>query len=274
MKKSLSVTDLCSYMFCPRSLYIKLVLGMREPAKPVMVLGSIRHRVFEDANSREKELVERISSGTPAGSVAEMFSEAYAGILDRSIQAYSPQLDALKMDKAEVAEKMQTAVKAQSEERAGQILEFASKNRVFGNRLWEKLSPKIKSEVRIHSKELKLRGIIDRIEMYGKEYVPVEIKTGRVPRTGVWPDHRIQVSAYGMLIKEKFGATVKEGMVRYVKEGQTRQVAFNPFMEYEVMKVRNSVFEMAEKEMPKFCGKSYCQLCSYGEDFERHLVRK
>ena len=115
---------------------------------------------------------------------------------------------------------------------------------------------------------------MDRIEVYGSEYVPVEIKTGRVPRAGVWPDHRLQVAAYMMLINEKFNSEVKEGLVRYVKENQTRQISYNPFMEHEVLGVRNEVFDLMNGGLPEFCGKSYCTVCSYGDEFEDHLAKK
>ena len=273
-KKSLSVTDLCAYKFCPRSLYIKLVLGLREKVKPVMVLGSIRHKVFEEANNLEKELVERISSRTQPENTRAMFAKSYKNVLDKSVSSYSKQLDSLKLDKKEIMQNLKPAVKLQSEERADEISDFASKNKIFGKQLWEKLRPRIISELKIFSKKLKLKGIVDRIEIYGNEYVPVEIKTGRVPRTGVWPDHRLQVAAYMMLINEKFNSEVKEGLVRYVKENQTRQIVYNPFMEHEVLGVRNEVFDLMENDLPGFCGKSYCTVCSYGDKFENHLTKK
>ena len=156
-KKSLSVTDLCAYKFCPRSLYIKLVLGLREKVKPVMVLGSIRHKVFEEANKLEKELVEQISSRMKPESVRTLFVKSYESVLDRSVSSYSKQLDALKLDAKEIVQNLKPAVSLQSQERADEISDFASKNKVFGKQLWEKLRPRIISELRIFSKRLKLK---------------------------------------------------------------------------------------------------------------------
>ena len=273
-KKYLSVTDLCSYKFCPRSLYIKLVLGLKVPLKPVMVFGSIRHKVFEDANKGEKELVERIDESTNRSQIKRLFSGSYNKILEISVKKFSSQLDSLHIEEKEVVESLKPSVKAQSEERAGQISDFSSKHRVFGEKLWKKLSPKVLSEIRIFSPSLKLRGVVDRIHVHSGEYVPVEIKTGRVPFDGVWPDHMLQLSAYMMLVNEKFEVKVSRGMVNYVKENAFREVYHNPFMDHEVISTRDRVFEMMESDIPKVCGRPCCEVCSYGDDFDRHLVRR
>ncbi len=273
--KLISVTDMCAFRFCPRSLYIKLVLKLREPAKPVMVLGSIRHKVYEEAAKKEEDLVSQVVGDMKRQEILQMFSNAYNAVLNKSICSYLPQLESLKMDKEEVTVKLQQDVAGQAIERADEIVSFSSRTGLFGKELWEKLSPKILSELRVSSEKLRLKGIVDRIEVHGSEYVPVEIKTGKAPNEGVWPDHRLQLSAYMLMLSEKFKANIKEGLVNYVAAGQSRQVVMNPFMEYEVTEAVNDVFSLLEqKKIPGFCGKGYCGVCSLGEDYERHLIRQ
>ncbi|MBI2664633.1 CRISPR-associated protein Cas4 [Candidatus Woesearchaeota archaeon] len=255
----ISVTDLCSFKFCERGLYIKKVLGFREPVKPVMVLGSIRHKVYDDANKKEEELISQITSDLKRNEVLQMFANAYNGILNKSIVSFSQQLRDLNMDLNEVTVNMHEAVASQAASRADEIISFSSKNNVFGEQLWQQLTPKIISELKVSSEKLRLKGVIDRIEDRGSEYVPVEIKTGRAPNEGVWPDHRLQLSAYAMLLREELKFNIKECLVKYVAADQTRQVVMNPFMEYEVTETVNSVFQLlGQNEIPDVCGKSYC----------------
>ena len=88
------------------------------------------------------------------------------------------------------------------------------------------------------------------------------------------PDHRLQLSAYILLLGEKYNSDIKEGIVRYVSSGQQRQVVMNPFMEYEVKGAVNDVFAlMGSKDIPKVCGKGYCTVCQLGDGFESVLVR-
>jgi CRISPR-associated protein Cas4 len=273
--KLISVTDISSYTFCRRGLYLKLVLGFREPPKPVMVLGSIRHKVYDEANKKEEYLVSQVTSDMKRQEILQMFANTYNAVLNKSIYNYSSQIEALNLDKNAVAEQLKPLVSEQSQARADEILSFSSKTNLFGKELWSKLTPKIISELGVRSEKLRLKGIIDRIEIHGDEYVPVEIKTGRVPSEGVWPDHRLQVASYMMLLNDQLKVNVKEGLVKYVKTNQTRQIVMNPFMEYEVSEAVNNVFSLMEqKDVPNFCGKSYCSICALGEDYGKHLIKK
>ena len=46
------------------------------------------------------------------------------------------------------------------------------------------------------------------MEIYENGYVPIELKTGKMPKEGVWPGHKVQIAAYSMLIEEKFKTEV------------------------------------------------------------------
>lgn len=274
-QRLLSVTDLSAYKFCTRSLYLRLVLGFREPVKPVMVLGGIRHKIYDEANKREEELVTQVGSGMDRQKILSLFSEAYDEILHQSISAYSSQLGTLGMNAAEVASQLEPAVLSQAHSRADEIISFSSRAKLFGSELWEALTPKIITELRVRSESLRLKGVVDRIEVYGNEYVPVEIKTGRTPSEGVWPDHRMQLAAYMLLLNDRFNANVKEGQVNYVATNQTRQVVMNPFMEYEVKSAVNDVFSLIERpEVPEPCGKPYCSVCLMGDNYGNLMIRQ
>ncbi len=86
-------------------------------------------------------------------------------------------------------------------------------NLVYGSDLWEKLTPKITSEIRLESEKLNLKGIIDQLEIYGQGIVPIELKTGSCPKEGVWDNHRIQAGAYALLAEEYFNSKVKEAFI-------------------------------------------------------------
>jgi len=50
-----------------------------------------------------------------------------------------------------------------------------------------------------------LKGKIDRIEKFNDTAIPVELKTGKAPKGGVWESHMIQVASYMLLLEEKLG---------------------------------------------------------------------
>ena len=46
-KKLLNVTDLSSYLYCPRQFYIKKIFNLREPPSQPMIKGKIKHEIIE-----------------------------------------------------------------------------------------------------------------------------------------------------------------------------------------------------------------------------------
>jgi len=147
--------------------------------------------------------------------------------------------------------------------RSKNVFDFILKNNVFGDELWQRLTPKILSELRVESEGLKLKGIIDQVHVYEQDYVPFELKTGRAPDSGVWPSHRIQIAAYSMLLQEKFNKPIKEGFVFYLDTKEKRHIAMNPFMKDEVRQIVSEVIGLLEsRNIPDFCNnENKCMKC-------------
>jgi CRISPR-associated exonuclease Cas4 len=64
------------------------------------------------------------------------------------------------------------------------------------------------------SKRYGLSGRPDFVLLVGDEHVPVELKTGRVPRGPLF-SHILQVAAYCVLLEEEFGKPPPHGIIRY-----------------------------------------------------------
>ncbi|MBW2977168.1 CRISPR-associated protein Cas4, partial [Candidatus Woesearchaeota archaeon] len=94
-------------------------------------------------------------------------------------------------------------------------------------------------------------------------YVPIELKTGKMPKEGTWPGHRVQIAAYAMLLEEKFKTQVKEGFVYYLDAKETRHIAINPFMKAEIISLIKEVQETLKKHyIPDYCeNKNKCSKC-------------
>ena len=64
------------------------------------------------------------------------------------------------------------------------------------------------------SDKYKLSGRPDFVLMIGDEHIPVELKTGRVPRGPLF-SHILQVATYCILMEEEFGNPPSHGIIRY-----------------------------------------------------------
>ena len=276
----ISVTLLSSYLYCSRKLFLEKVLMLEEPPKERLVMGSIRHETYDSINKKEEEIVVSITKRANLEDIQELYRKNYLKILRKAIANNKKRLDEVSINMLEAYRKSYPFIMEESSLRASNIFNFIEANNIFGEELWEKLTPKIISELRIESDELKLKGIIDQVHVYDNEYVPFELKTGRTPDNGVWPSHRIQIAAYSLLLQEKFSRQIKEGYVVYLDTKEKRHIAINPFMKQEVKQIVDEVIALLEsKELPDFCNnENKCRKCGlrqtcYNEEEVNKLLR-
>ena len=276
----ISVSLLSSYLYCSRKLFLERVLMLEEPPKESLVMGSIRHETYDNINKKEEGIVASITEMATLETIQSLYRKEYLKILRKAIAKNKKRLDGVNISMLEAYKKSFPFIMEESSMRAANIFSFIQENNVFGEELWQKLTPKIISELRIESEDLKLKGIIDQVHVYNNEYVPFELKTGRTPSDGVWPSHRIQIAAYSLLLQERFNKPIKEGFVVYLDTKEKRHVAFNPFMKQEVKQIVDEVIEMLEgKEIPDFCNnENKCRKCGlkqtcYDEEEVSNLLK-
>jgi CRISPR-associated protein Cas4 len=259
----ISVTMLSSYLYCPRKLFLQQVLALEEPPKESLVLGTLRHEVYESINQAEERIVKLVGPGIQYHQLIGLYKNFYSKVLREKIINNKPRMREVNLDMVEVFRKTWPLILNEAELRAENIQSFIKTYNVYGKELWEKLTPKIISELRVESEALQLKGIIDRIEVYEKGYVPIELKTGKMPADGVWPGHRVQIAAYAMLLEEKFHTTVKEGFVNYLDSKEKRHIAINPFMREEITKLVKEVQDLLKHHYPpkQTENKNKCSYC-------------
>ena len=261
------VTLLSAYIYCPRKLFLEQVLLLEEPPKESIVLGSIRHETYELINKKEEDIIVSITKNISLDEIKNIYRQNYLKIL-RNVLVYNKRrVDEADMNLLDAYRRISPFIIEESAMRSLNISNFIKINNVFGDELWHLLTPKIISELRVESDNLKLKGVVDQVHVYENEYVPFELKTGRMPADGVWPSHRIQLAAYSMLLKERFRKQVKEGYIYYLDSKSKRHLAINPFMEEEGKQVTNEVIELLEKKrLPDFCkNEGKCRKCGLRE---------
>lgn len=276
-KRRVSVSMLSSYLYCARKLFLEKVLGFVEPEKKALVKGSIRHETYDEATGLEEGIVVSISEADEFEDIYLKYSRFYAKILRRVITQNKYRLRNVDLSMIDAYKEIWPFFQRESEIRAMNIWKYIEKHNVFGKELWDKLSPKIESEYKIGSESLLLNGIIDQIERYPEGDVPVELKTGSMPKQGVWPGHRIQIGAYAMMLEEKTGRSIKEGIIHYLDPNERRQVVINPFLKEEIKELRQNVRELLEgSDIPDFtANENKCMKCGLREKcFDEELLNR
>lgn len=261
------VTSLSTYLFCKRKLFLEKVLKIFVPVKEAVVLGSIRHYCYEKINKIEETLVKSIHEGETSAQILSKYEAMYSTILKQTLIDNKNELKRFNTGLVEQHDKIFPLLKKEAMIRAKNLFNFIQEKNLYGQELWDKLTPKLRSEVSITSKALCMRGIIDQVEIYHDTMVPVELKTGKTPDTGIWPNHRIQAIAYMLLLEDLHKKPVSKGYVYYLDTLDKRQIITNPFLKDELLTLRDKVIEtITSKELPDFIdNKNKCNACDLKE---------
>ena len=257
------VSLLSTYLYCSRKLFLQEVLMLEEPPKESIVLGSIRHEAYDLINKKEESIVTSIKALASLEILHSLYKKEYLAILRKVIVNNKKRIGNVNLNMLDVYKKSFPFIIEEANVRSLNIFNFINANNVFGEELWQNLTPKIISELKLESEQLGLVGIIDQVHIYGDDYVPFELKTGKSPQDGVWPSHRIQIAAYSLLLQEGFNKQIKEGFVVYLDTKDRRHVAINPYMKEEVKQLVNEVISLLEKkDLPDFCNnENKCRKC-------------
>ena len=103
-------------------------------------------------------------------------------------------------------------------------------------------------EVQLESAELRLRGIVDEV-VYTDDgkVLPIDYKLA----SSVSANHRLQLTAYAMLLEDKTRTKVAEGYVDLIARRSMIRVIFTPALREEVRAILGAMFEtLLQERMP------------------------
>lgn len=268
----ITATQLSSYIYCPRKLFISSVLEVKEPPKEALVKGKVWHITHEMINKNEKELVKSINSDN-YDDILDIYRRGFSKFLRNAIIMNKAELKSFEINMLDLFNEYWQDFEEEAKLRALNVSNFIKENAVFGEELWERLTPKIISEQYLKSEKLGISGIIDVLEVHDlpvseivhdKLYVPVELKTGKFPKKGMWDTHRIQLGAYLLMLEDQ-GKNVSEGVLRYRGSDEQRVLVMNSMLREEVSAVVSGAKKVLESmDPPDYTdNKNKCNKCSF-----------
>ncbi len=115
----------------------------------------------------------------------------------------------------------------------------------------------------LQSEKLGLSGSPDRLMKINGELVPSIIKTGNMPQNGVWGSDRLALTAYSILVEEKYNSSVEKGFVEYARWGMVREVLIKRHERRKVLAVRDRIKKIHEGFMPEKPRDAPCEHCGF-----------
>lgn len=108
-----------------------------------------------------------------------------------------------------------------------------------------------------------ITGSPDRMVKINENFYPSIIKTGKIPDNGVWHADRIQLTAYSILVEEKYNSIVENGSIEYARQGIVRPVVIKRHERRKVLQIRERIKKIHEGFMPERPGDAPCNICGY-----------
>jgi len=205
----LNVTDLTSYLYCPRKFYLEKVKGLKQPPSKPMIEGKIRHKILEVFSKNEQELVEEFGILTQQQIIGK-FSLFLEEIIKQVFEKNKNFMKKFSISDEELKEKILKSMFKDVELRAEAIEKTIQKG-FLKQDLWKNLTPKYISEFFLMSDKLGLKGKADRVMFNSREIIPFELKTR--PTEKVWPSDKIQLTAYAMLLEDLYEKNIPLGII-------------------------------------------------------------
>lgn len=254
MKQIVNITDITEYLYCPRKVYLRLVKGVRMPPTKQMIFGMLRHKVFDIFNKNENALVSGIKEKISAQDIKKLYENLIENIVREQFLLNRNLAEKFKISSDEFFSSVKKSADPEIKLRIEAVMQTLEQD-YLGKELWRNLHPKYLTEFRIESRELGLRGRIDRVK-FNSEIMPYEIKT----REGrIFESDRIQLAGYAMLLESEFNRQIEKCAVEIL--GKTEEVILDKAIKSRVLEIAEIIRNLKEENAAMPSNFKKCESC-------------
>ncbi len=262
MKYRVYASDLNTHAFCPRKIYLSRVLKLGKKPTKEMYRGIIEHILRKELSFRYPRILERVSEPME---ISESVDREIDSILKGFPFIYRELVNQSPED-VDCNTILQELVAGLHHETAAlhRTLEFMVEEAGLQKAI-EEVTP-WRIEYAVESRELGISGRIDKVLRRNNIYIPVEVKTGRVP-SSVWWGDRLQVAAYSMLLEEELDSVdISFSIVEYTRSSERCPVKVTERLRRAVLETRDDIIRILGGFVPEVCchgNNNKCSVCSF-----------
>jgi len=259
-KKLINVSDISSYLYCPRKLYLSIVSGIKSPANKLMIEGKLRHNILESFSKKEESLVKNIMKDCQSEELLLAYQTFLRDIAKEIFMKNNNMIECFSIDRTELFKKILQNFEEDMNIRIVSIKKTISEG-FFGEELWKNLKPRYISEMKLESELLGLKGRIDRVEFNESNIIPYELKSRD---NKIFFSDEIQLTAYAMLLEDNYKKIIQEGVIEC--SGKKQRIEIKPENKSIVLEIAEKIRNIDSNvpEMPSNFGK--CAKCDLRED--------
>jgi CRISPR-associated exonuclease Cas4 len=128
----------------------------------------------------------------------------------------------------------------------------------------------------LFSRSYRLTGRPDYLVQHKRDVlIPVEVKSGRVPSSGPYKSHILQLASYCLLVEEKYGERPPYGIIVYAAEGdQAYEIDYNSALRDKLLAILDEMENAFEKgdASRDHNEASRCRACNYQASCDQSLA--
>jgi len=236
-RKIISVSDLNSWLYCPRKLYLIRVKKMQIAPNRNLVIGKIKHNILESFSKREEHFISSIEKDYDKLDLLFMYEDFLRSIADLVFAENMEMIERFMIDREDIFKKTLRDFSEDIKLRIASIKE-AIKKGYLKEKIYPHLDSIYLSELRLESPAYGLRGRVDRILVSRKDnsIVPFELKSREEK---IFHSDEIQLTAYAMLLEDHYKINIPRGIIEVGNKRQ--EIEITNVNKDEVLKLANEI---------------------------------
>lgn len=265
-KKLISVSEINSWLYCPRKLFITKVLKIFQPPNRAMTIGKIKHNILENFSKKEQELISKLDSNVDALDLAFIYEDFLKNISKNIFEENQQAIDKFLIDKEDMLKKVLRDFSEDIRLRIDSIKK-AMNNGFYKDEIWKNMDTVYLSEVPLESEAIGLKGRVDRIRISKKDNIitPFELKSREEK---IFPSDEIQLTAYAMLLEPFYNTQVKKGIVEV--GNNKKEIDITRERKEEVLKIAEQIRNIENNSPPPILSNfNKCRYCDFQEECAR-----
>ncbi len=253
-----NVRDIADFLYCPRKVFLRRVMGKRETRNKAMVKGMIRHKIYDEFNKRERFLVMGIDRPLDRDALYSLYENILFVISSEVFEQNKHLVSGYGISRELFWQEFLERAREDIVVRVNALLRLIEQN-IFAEELWQKLEPKYYSEYVLRDEKLMLKGRVDRLLLSSNHVVPIEIKSCNVLEP--YFTDKVQLAAYAMLAESMLGKRAPIGKLKYGNRMYT--VIITDKLKNKVLEVLGKIRDMEKtrEEPPISSNFRRCEKC-------------
>ncbi len=260
----ISITDITSYLYCPRKLFLTKILKLSAPPNSKMIIGKIKHEILELFSKNEEKLVCTLEKNYDKLDLVLIYEDYLTALAKNVFIQHLALLESMRLDPAEILKTTLHDFSSDLKIRIESIKKSLDRG-FIKEELWANLDTLYISELRVESLAYGLRGRVDRIEVSKKtgQVIPCELKT-RIGEKVFYSDE-LQLTAYAMLLEDMYKQKICRG---FIESGANKQeIDITQDHKDNVLKLAEEVRNLGKSPPPPILSNfSKCAKCDLQED--------